>query len=196
MLQKNISKRKTSKIDNVELKIRAKQNPNHYLLKQLSMNKILQILFLFSTTISIAQITTNKTYNYLTFDEDLVEIDIDTSKYKPKLLDNITTLLRCEETDESISISINNIEAKDTINNFEEARKTGEFIDLGKIDGYRTVILKERLIDKNKNYIVFLYLKIIDKKAVLFAAKVPEVDFILYEEKYKLYGKSMKIKVN
>lgn len=160
------------------------------------MNKILQILLLFSTTISIAQVITNKTYNYLTFDEDLVEIDIDTSKYKPKLLDNITTLLRCEETDESISISINNIEAKDTINNFEEARKTGEFIDLGKIDGYRTVILKERLIDKNKNYIVFLYLKIIGNKAVLLAVKVPEMDLILYEEKYKLYGKSMKIKVN
>ena len=159
------------------------------------MKNIVIILLLFSIKYSIAQVNSNIIYKYVTFDKGTIEIEIDTIKYKPKLLnDNVTFFLQSEKTDELISIGINDIEEKDTLNNFEEARKTGEFTDLGKVDGYRTLILKQRIKDKNKNYTVFLYLKIIDNKAVLFTAKVPEIDFILYEEKYKLYGKSMRIK--
>lgn len=158
------------------------------------MKKILQLALLCLVQSMIAQVSPITTFDYLTMSKDIVQIEIDTTNYKPQVVQNLFTFLRNAETDESISIDVNGIKENDTINNFERSKNHGEFIDLGKVDGYRTVILKEHHTRKGKEYTTYSYAKFFAAKAVVFTVLVPSQDFSKNEERYKMYARSMRLK--
>ena len=151
------------------------------------------VLLLFTQSI-IGQVSEAKKIEYVSVDNDVVQIEIDTLKYKPTLFYGITYIFRNDETDESISIDVSNIKARDTINNFERSRSKGGFLDLGKVDGLRTITYKQNVNLKGKDYISFSFGKLYEYKMVIFNAMVPSDDFFKNEETYKKYARSMKLK--
>lgn len=158
------------------------------------MKKIQQLILLLITQFTVGQVSESKTIEHKSVNNDIVQIEIDTIKYKPTLFFGITYIYRSEETDESINIDVKNIRAKDTINNFQRSRNEEGFLDLGKVDGLRTIVNKQYITEKGKDYIAFSYAKLYESKVVLFTALAPSTDFIKNEETYKKYARSMKLK--
>ncbi|ESU25216.1 hypothetical protein FSS13T_18590 [Flavobacterium saliperosum S13] len=158
--------------------------------------KSLLFIFLVFTSLNIFSQNGDKPFEYTTPKRNIVVVvKIDTTKYKPEYYGNLLSKLYYKKIDASIFINEKNINLNDTISEFQSARKKGELIDLGKVDGERSLIYKKYKTENGKKYILFSYLKIIaPDRSINFTAYMPEENFGLYEGELMNYAKSMHFK--
>lgn len=146
---------------------------------------ILQTIYSQSTT----------SFNYLTLNGSEIEISIDTIKYRPKYVEKIVLFMHNDDIDADISIHEVILSEKDTASYFLRSRNQGEFNDLGKINGERTMTLKKFKTRNGVDYVIFSYAKFVGQnKVIVFTVKIAPPNFIKYEEDFIEYAQSMKVK--